>query len=65
MNKLKNNDLIKGRKIRNVFRFTDDLISINDGWEFASKYCNIYHGESELGKGSVDKHEATFVDLNI
>ena len=31
MNKLKKNDLIKARKLCNIFRFIDDLSSINDG----------------------------------
>ena len=34
MNKLMKNNLIKARKLFNVFRFIDDLNSINDGGEF-------------------------------
>ena len=41
MNELKKNDLIKARKLCNIFRFIDDLNSINDGGEFESNYSNI------------------------
>ena len=36
INELKKNDLIKARKLCNIFRFIDDLNSINDGGEFES-----------------------------
>ena len=36
MNELKKNDLIKARKLCNIFRFIDDLNSINDVGEFES-----------------------------
>ena len=65
MNELKKNDLIKARKICNIFRFIDDLNSINDGGEFESNYSNIYPEELQLGKENTDKHEASFLDLNI
>ena len=41
MNKLKKNHLIKARKPCNIFRFIDDLNSINDGGKFESNYSNI------------------------
>ena len=62
MNELKKNDLIKAR---NIFRFIDDLNSINDGGEFESNYSYIYPEELQLGKENTDKHEASFLDLNI
>ena len=65
MNELKKNDLIKARKLCNIFRFIDDLNSINDGGEFESNYSNIYPEELQLGKESTDKHETSFLDLNI
>ena len=65
MNELKKSDLIKARKLCNIFRFIDDLNSINDGGEFESNYSNIYPEELQLGKESTDKHEASFLDLNI
>ena len=62
---MKKNDLIKARKLCNIFRFIDDLNSINDGGEFESNYSNIYPEELQLGKENTDKHEASFLDLNI
>ena len=64
-NELKKNDLIKARKLCNIFRFIDDLNSINDGGEFKSNYSNIYPEELQLGKESTDKHETSFLDLNF
>ena len=65
MNELKKIDLIKTRKFCNIFRFIDDLNSINDDGEFESNYSNIYPEELQLGKGNTDKHETSFLDLNI
>ena len=65
MNELKKNDLIKARKLCNIFRFIGDLNSVNDGGQFESNYSNIYAEESQLGKENTDKHEASFLDLNI
>ena len=65
MNQLKKNDLIKARKLCNIFRFIDDLNSINGSGEFESNYSNIYPEELLLGKENTDKHEASFLDLNI
>ena len=60
MNELKKSDLIKARKLCNIFRFN----SINDDGEFESNYSNIYPEELQLGKENTDKHEASFLDLN-
>ena len=65
MNELKKNDLIKARKLCNIFRFIDDLNSINDGGEFESNFSKIYPEESQLSKENTDKHKATFLDLDI
>ena len=69
MNELKKSDLIKVRELCNIFRFIDDLNSINDGGEFKSSfessYSNIYPGELHLGKEDTDKHEASFLNLDI
>ena len=59
MNELKKNDLIEPEKLCNIFRFIDDLNSINDGGEFESSYSNIYPEELQLGKGNTDKPEAS------
>ena len=48
MNKIKTNDLIKARTFCNIFRFIDDLNSINDDGEFESNYSNIYPKELQL-----------------
>ena len=65
MNELKKNDLIKARKLCNIFRFIDDLNSINDGGEFERSYSNMYPEELQLGKENTDKREASLLDLNI
>ena len=65
MNELRKNDLIKARKRCNLFRFVDDLNSIIDGGEFENNFSNIYPEELLLGKENTDKHEASFLDLNI
>ena len=65
MHKLKKDDLIKAIQLCNIFRFIDDLNSINDGGEFESNYCDIYRDELELCKENTDKHEAGFLDLDI
>ena len=57
MNELKKNALLKARKLCNIFRFVDDLNSINEGGEFESNYSNIYPEELQLGKENTDKHE--------
>ena len=64
MDELKKNDLIKARNLCNIFRFIDDLNSINDGGEF-ERYSDFYPTKLQLGKGNIDKHEASFLDLNI
>ena len=65
MNELKDNDLIKGRNLCNIFRFLGDLDSINDGGKFESKYSNTYPKELQLGKENTDKHVAEVLDLDV
>ena len=60
-----NLDLIKARKLCNIFRFINDLNPINDDGKFESSYSNIYLEELQLGKENTDKHEASFLDLDI
>ena len=43
----------------------DYLNPINDSGEFESSNSNIYPHELPLGKENTDKHEASFLDLNI
>ena len=65
INEIKKKDLINIRKLCNTFRFIDDLNSTNDGEEFKTNYDNIYPEELELRKENADKHEASFLDLDI
>ena len=65
INEIKKKDLINIRKLCNTFRFIDDLNSTNDGEEFKTNYDNIYPVELELRKENADKHEASFLDLDI
>ena len=65
MNELKDNDLIKGRKFCNIFRFLGDLDSVNDGGKFESNYSYTYPKELQLGKENTDKHVAEVLDLDI
>ena len=62
MNELKQNDLIKARKLCHIFRFMDDLNSNDDGQGFKSNFSKIYPEELQLGKENTDKHEANFFD---
>ena len=65
MNKLKMNDLVKARKLCNIFRFINNLNSVGDGGEFESNCPNIYPEELQLGEENTDKHETSFLDLDI
>ena len=65
MDSLKRNDLIRARKLCNIFRFIDDLSALNDGGEFENNYRDIYPEELELGKENKDNYEASFLDLQI
>ena len=65
MNELKKNELIKARKLCNIFKFIDDSSSINNGGDFESNYSKINPEELQLGKENTDKHEAILLDLNI
>ena len=56
MNELKRNDLIKARKLCNIFRFIDDLNSINDDGKIEISYSNIYPEELQPVKENTDKH---------
>ena len=64
MNELRNNDLIKTRKLY-ISRFIDDLNSINDIGEFESSYSDIYPERLQLDNENTDKDESSFLDLNI
>ena len=42
MDKLKRTDLPRARRLRHVFRFIDDLQTMNDNDEFMNSYHEIY-----------------------
>ena len=42
LNKLMKEDLRRAKKLRHVFRFIDDLITLNDDDEFLRSYLDIY-----------------------
>ena len=56
------NDLTRATKIRNLFRFIDDLNMINDGGKFENNFKDIYSEELQLNK---DNFEASFLDFQI
>ena len=63
MNELKKKDLIRARRLCNIFRFIDK--SINDAGEFGKHFQDIYPEELELGKENSSNLEASFLDLDI
>ena len=65
MNELKKKDLIKARKLCNIFRFIGDLNAINDAGEFEKHFQDIYPEELVLGKENSSILEASFLDLDI
>ena len=65
MNELKKKDLIRARKLCNIFRFIDDLNALNDAGEFENNYQHIYPEELELGKENSNNLDASFLDLDI
>ena len=65
MNELKRKDLIRARKLCNIFRFIDDLNAVNDAGEFEKYFQDIYPEELELGKENSSNLEASLLDLVI
>ena len=62
---IKNTNYGVARKSGNIFRFTDDLIAINDGNEFENHYNEIYPSELILKKENTSHTETTFLDLHL
>ena len=58
-------DLFRASKFPTVFRFIDDLLTMNDGGEFARSLEEIYPSELKLNKENEGMSNATFLDLNI
>ena len=65
LTKLKKSDLPRARKFRHVFRFIDDLISLNDDDEFLNSHHEIYPPEMKLKTENVYNQAATHLDLNL
>lgn len=54
-NEIKRNELIKARKLCNIFRFIYEQNSSNDGGEFEINYSNSYPTELDLAKENTNK----------
>lgn len=57
-------DRVKAKHFHAIFRFIDDLCSINDGSEFGNVFKDIYPVELELEKEH-DGNSASFLNLEI
>ena len=62
---IKNTNYGVARKFGNIFRFTDDLIAINDGNKFENHYNEIYPFKLILKKENISHTESTFLDLHL
>ena len=65
MKSLKFSNIARARRFSYIYRFIDDLNSINDYGEFERCYKDIYPPELELGKENLDSSRASFLDLDI
>ena len=65
MEKLKKSDLSRARNLRHIFRFIDDLISINDNDEFLRSFKEIYPAQMVLKVENQISTEATYLDLDL
>ena len=61
---LQKKDLIKARKLYNIFCFIDDFNEINDTRTLESNFKDIYPEELTFCREN-DDAEATFLNLNI
>ena len=65
MTNLKKDDLARAKNLRHVFRFIDDLISLNDNDEFMRSHKEIYPPEMELKVENENNFSASFLDLAL
>ena len=65
LNKLKKEDLRRARKLRHVFIFIDNLITVNDDDEFLRSYLDIYPREMELKIENENTQAASHLDLDL
>ena len=63
---LSSSDYSRAKRFSHVFRYIDDLVSINDNGEFARSFNEIYPTELVLNKENEDSNlSASYLDLNI
>ena len=62
MTNLKKDDLARAKNLRHVFRFIDDLISLNDNDEFMRSHKEIYPPEKVENENNFS---ASFLDLAL
>ena len=65
MEKLKESDLARARNLRHVFRFFDDLISLNDNDEFLRSFKEIYPSQMVLKLENQINTESSYLDLDL
>ena len=65
MEKLKKSDLARARNLRHVFRFIDDLISLNDNDEFLRSFKEIYPSQMVLKLENQINTESSYLDLDL
>ena len=65
MTNLKKYDLARAKNLRHVFRFIDDLISLNDNDEFMRSHKEIYPPEMELKVENENNFSGSFLDLAL
>ena len=65
LRKIQKSDLSRARKFGSVFRFIDDLLSLNDSGEFSRSLSEIYPEELLLNKENVGTLSSSFLDIEI
>ena len=65
LDSIKKSNNILARKFGQVFRYIDDLLTLNDGNSFESHFKDIYPEELQLNKENADSSSTNFLDLHI
>ena len=65
INECKKANYGKAKRFLNVFRYIDDLLTLNDDDEFERSFPDIYPPELVLKKENANNNHATFLDLDI
>ena len=55
----------KAKRFHNVFRYIDDLLTLNDDNEFERSSLDIYPPELVLKRENANNNHATFLDMDI